>query len=302
MTVVAPFAFTYTNRVPYLSIAEFKAAPTGIDLSNLIEDGTQPQQDQALTELIARASAKADNYCMGAYGTLCATLNTENARIRADRRGQYRVHPKFWPILAVTAFSVGPDIGNLTAIPLSTSTCWIEESGFVVAQGALSSITSVGPLQFGGGVPGAIQYAQWSYVNGWPNLFLASQSNSGTSSLTAQGTPQGIFPGTSLNVWDPATNDEVVTVANTYVAGSSTIPLTAPLANTHAAGVNVSALPQSVKQAVIYLVTSTIRLRGEVGFTLGPEGAPSMVAGKEIETEDEAMAYDILDPFRCVVK
>lgn len=301
MTVVAPFALSYTNRIPYITPAEFGAAPTGLDLSNLVEGGTGPAQTTALVELIARASAKADNYCTGAYGTLCATVNTENARIRADRNGDYKIHPKFWPILAVDSFSVGPEVGALMAIPLSASTCWIEESCFVITQGALPSVTASGPLQFGGGRPGARQFAQWSYVNGWPNLFLASPANSGTSSLVSTIVPQGVYPGTTLNIWDPP-NDELVTVGPGYVAGSTTIPLVSPLASTHAAGVNVSALPQTVKQAVIFLVTSQIRLRGEVGMTLGPVGAPAMVHGPDAQTEDEAQAYDLLDPFRCVVR
>lgn len=224
MTVVAPYALSYAQRVPYLSIAEFAAAPTGLDLSNLVEGGSTAAQNQALAELIARASAIADNFCFGASGTLCASLNTEADQIRADKDGFYRIHPRYWPILAVESFSVGPTPGDLESIVLSSDNCWIEESEFVVTQGVLSSVTSVGPLQFGrGGIPGYREFAEWSYVNGWPNLFLAAPIVADAMSFTSTVVPQGVFPGTQLNFWDPASNgsDEVVTVTNSYVAGST---------------------------------------------------------------------------------
>src|SRR6185437_2918120 len=127
-----------------------------------------------------------DNFCFGATGTLCASLNTETDQIRADRDGFWRVHPRYWPILAVDSFSVGPTPGDLESVPLSSANCWIEEGGFVVTQGAISSVTSQGPLQFGrGGLPGYRQFAQWSYVNGWPNLFLASPAIAGATSLVS---------------------------------------------------------------------------------------------------------------------
>jgi len=303
VTVVAPFALSYTNRVPYISVAEFMAAPTGLDLSNLVQGRDGVSQNTALQELIARASARADNYCFGAYGTLCATVNTEPGQIRADRQGFYRVNPRYWPILAINSFSVGTSPGNLQPVPLSSATCWIEESGFVITQGAINSVTVIGPIQFGaGGTPGSRVFAEWTYVNGWPNLFLAADAAQGASSIVSSVVPEGVFPGTVLNIWDPP-NDEPITVGAGYTVGSTTIPLVNPLVSAHSAGVNVSALPQTVKQAVIYLVTSSIRERGEVGFTLGPEGAPQEVQrGSSAQSEDEALAYDLLDPFRAVVR
>lgn len=302
MTVVAPFALSYTNRVPYISIAEFQAAPTGLDLSNLVEDSNQAAQNNALAELIVRASARADNYCFGAYGTLCATVNTEVAQVRADRQGFYRISPRFWPILAINAFSVGSLPGQLVSVPLSTANCWIEESSFVIGGGGINSETIIGPIQFGnGGLPGARVFAEWSYVNGWPNMFLASDAAEGAGSIVAASVPEGVFPGTSLNVWD-APNDETITVASDYVAGSTTIPLVNSLVNGHKAGVNVSNLPQTIKQAVILLVTSSVRQRGEVGFSISQDTAPEAHKGGDAETEDEARAYDLLDPFRSVVR
>jgi hypothetical protein len=298
--VVAPFALTYTNRVPYLSVAEFKAEPTGLDLSNLVEARGQVDQDTALAALIATASAVADNYCFGAYGTLCATTETQSGQIRADRHGYFRVHPRFWPIIAINSFSVGSTPANLTPLTLSAENCWIEESSFVITQGTISSVTTQGPLEFGmRAMPGYRQFAQWTYVNGWPNLFLAADAAQGAQSIVSSVTPEGIFAGTQLNVWDPP-NDEVVTVDASYVAGSATIPLTAPLAQAHVKGTNVSNLPKSIKRAVVLLTTGAIRLRGEVGFSIAQDGPPEVEKGSARE-QDMGEAYELLSPFRCVV-
>jgi len=83
--------------------------------------------------------------------------------------------------------------------------------------------------------------------------------------------------------------------------GASTITLTAGLAHNHGTGCNLSALPASVKQAVIHLTVGLVKQRGQGGFVLNEIGEPTYAgqATKSFES-DMAQGYDLLDGFRAV--
>jgi hypothetical protein len=101
MGVVAPFIKTEGIISPYVSVTEVlnSATAASVDFTNLVPNASLNAQTEALKDLIVKASAKADNYCLGALGTLCATVNTENGRYSANRLGQFVIQPYFWPIL-----------------------------------------------------------------------------------------------------------------------------------------------------------------------------------------------------------
>ena len=175
--VIAPFITSEGTGTPYVTIEEVLFSPTasGIDFNNLIENASDAVQRRALQELIVRASAKADNYVMGALGTLSATQSTENGRFRPNRDGNIVVHPEFWPILEVVSFSAGalPGQGQQN-IPLTTNNCFIERHQFIVtAATGLGSITSIGSLDMVGGSYNYRQenFCQYQYVNGFANGF-----------------------------------------------------------------------------------------------------------------------------------
>jgi len=301
--VVAPYVSSYVTRVPYLTNDEFAAAPLGFDLSNLVPSGTAPQESTVLTELIRRASARVDTYCMGSDGTLCASLNTESKRIRADRQGNWLVNTEFWPIIEVVSFSVGSTIGDLQAVPLTTDNIWIEKQSFEVTQGGLASVTNLGPLQFGGGVPGQECFCQYTYSNGWINSTLSAAIAAGSPSI-APVSVVGIQPGMPLTVYDPAGGgDEDVVVSSTYVAGAATVTLAANTQFAHAKGVNVTSLPATVKEATIHFVASLIKERGSGGFTMSSKGGVSKNEGGGGNDRDRhlADAMDLLDTFMRVV-
>ena len=52
------------------------------------------------------ASSWVDQFTCGAWGSLCATQNHENARIWGNRYGQLNIHPKYWPILSVDHLAI----------------------------------------------------------------------------------------------------------------------------------------------------------------------------------------------------
>jgi len=303
MSIVAPFVYSGGMVEPYVSLNEVKFSPTAsaIDFTNLIENASQAVQDRALSELIVRASSKADAYTMGVYGSLCATSNTENGRYYMNRAGQIVINPYFTPILAVQSFSAGWGPGDgLQNIQLSTSNCAIERTQFII-----TSQSTMG-LYFGnlGIVGGNMQsgteiFCQWTYINGWANSFTNTTSNAGATSVSVNNVT-GIFPGQNLTIWD-GQKDEYVQVATTWTPGNTTLTFTNPLKYAHGSGVNISALPASVKQAVIHFVVALIKERGQGGLVLNEIGEPTSVSSRtESSATDEMQGYKLLDGFKSI--
>ena len=303
MTVIfAPNIAQFGRVEPYISLNEFKYSPTAgaIDFSNLTSNAGQAAQDRALSELITRASSKIDNYCYGKLGTLNATSNTENGRYRMDRMGRFKIHPRYSPIMGISAFSWGNIPGALSPLALTSLNAWLEEESIIILPGsgsasavytgtnALSQLTS----NWGTGE----YYLEYTYINGWNNSFTTAQASAGASSITLLD-PTGIYPGNQTTIWD-GMNDELVTVSPTYVPGTNVVSLASPLLYTHGIGTNVSGIPAAVKQACIHLVVSMIKQRGQGGVMLDEMGASTMVAGKvEESAEDEIQAFMLLEPY-----
>ena len=272
MSAFAQFDVSYSQAKPYLTIEEYQNAPTAIDTANLIPTGSLLSQDEALAEVIARASSLLDAECMGAWGTLCATRNTENARIWASNNGSIVVHPKYWPILEVSAFSVSSSPSAPAASVTPQGNVWIEPSQFIVQPGGVVG-TGFGGLGFGRGQV----YCSWQYVNGWPNTSLSASVAAGAASVSAMD-PTGIYPGTGLELFD-APNDEMLVVASDYVPGGTLLPLTHGLSYDHLAGTTLSNLPTAAKQAAISMVTCLVKIRGSGALIVDDIGEARRVAG-----------------------
>jgi hypothetical protein len=60
---------------------------------------------------------------------------------------------------------------------------------------------------------------------------------------------QVFIAGQHYRIYDGA-KSERITIASTYTYGSTTIPLTAPLTHTHAAGVAIGNLPNALKEVL----------------------------------------------------
>ena len=309
MTVVfAPFIEQVGRVEPYISLDElkFSATASDIDFTNLVENAATTAQDRALYELIVRASAKVDNYIYGRLGTLNATSNTQNGRYQLDRSGRFKIHPSFTPVIAVSGFSWGTTPGNLSALSLTTSNIWVEEESIIVLPWNNPSATTVysgsdalGWLAY----PNTTNeyYVEFTFVNGYPNTFTTSNSAAAATSINVTD-PTGIYPGTSLTIWD-GMNDEFVTVASTYVAGNSTVTLSAALKYAHGTNVNVSQMHPSVKQATIHFVVGMVKERGQGGgFEISPTGEVTPSTGGKTKgfSDDELAAYDLLDSFKSI--
>lgn len=303
MAVVANLNLTEGTHVPYVTADEvlYSATASSIDFSNLVENGSAAVQRRALQELIVRASVKADNFIYGALGTLTATVNTENGRYRANRMGQFVIHPYYWPILEVRSFSVGYGPGQgLQSVTVNNDNCSIERFQFIMTN---SNFLGTTPVQFNTlgnyATNGSEQFVEYEYVNGFANTFSSAEANAGDTTISVQ-SAIGIYPGLSMTIWD-GMNDENIVVASTYTTGSTTVPLVSPLTYSHGTGVNVSNLPATVKQAVIHLVVAMVKQRGQGGLVLNELGEPTPVAGTAtMSMDDEMQAYDLLDEFKQI--
>ena len=298
--VIASYVASENNGVPYVTTTEVLNSPTAasLDFTSLIPGGTNAQQTAALQDLIYRASAKADNYCLGAMGTLCATSNVENGRYRPNRLGQFIIHPHYWPILEVDAFAYGSNPGNgLQSITLTANNTSIERHQFIVTSNfGINTTVQFGSLNLVSGViPGDYeQFCQWIYVNGFANTFVTSGAEAGDDGIEVQNLT-GIYPGMTLTIWDGQYTEQIVVES----AASNFITAVSPLAHNHSTGVNVSALPATVKQAVIHFVCAMVSERGAGGLVLSEIGESVGVSNRTLNAEwHESAGFDLLDDFR----
>lgn len=280
---------------PYLTVAEFKAAPTDVDTTSLVQGGSQQQQDDALAVVISQASAAMDKFV---HYTLGATVDTETrARVRVTRDGYVRVPVKGIPVQEVDSFQVGLVPSQMQTI-LAGTDMWIDDNVIHVPVMAATSLPPRVAL-FG---PGDRVFCQWTYVNGYANTLLAAVAAAAATSLSLR-SPLGIYAGTSLTIYDSGLS-EVVQVASGYVSntgpGPVTVPLVSPTLNQHlTVGISVSALPPTVKKAAILWTTALIKTRGAAGIVLDRVGGRAdKVSGEEGGAlEDIALAETMLTPF-----
>ena len=305
--VIAAYNLSQTNRVPYVTQTEVlqSAIANNVDFSNLIENGDDAQQAAALQEMIVRASTKVDVTCFGYAGTLCASVSVENGRYYPNRLGQFIIHPEYWPILEVRTFSNGWGPGtSMAAVNLTPQNCSIERTQFIVtSQGSNTAVPGVGLSSvISGGFGGYTQFCEYTYVNGFANTFLSGDPDAGDMFITVNPSPGstspvGIYPGMPLTIWD-AQYDEGVIVDPSYNGTSTTVPIVTPLLYDHVAGTNVSAIPSTIKSAVIHFIVDECVERGQVGISLGAMGAVTADASGGKSSNHEAKAYDLLDEFQ----
>jgi hypothetical protein len=134
---------------PYLTLAEFKNAPTALDYNNLVPGGNQAAQDAELTNVIYRASSYIDQFCSQ---TLAARVNVEQQRVRVAGDGTLRIHPQNWPVVALTALQFGGTASSMNPVA-DCSLAWLEDQSIIFPAGGSSlTYSSQGPLSLGYGI------------------------------------------------------------------------------------------------------------------------------------------------------
>lgn len=282
---------------PYLTLQEFKNAPTALDYGNLVVGGNQAAQDAELSNAILRASSWIDQYCNQIIG---ATVDVEQQRTRIRPDGTLRFHPKYFPIVALSQLSIGFAANSLTSVQ-DPSQAWLEEGQVIFPYASQpTQWSSQGPLGLGfPGTPRSEVFVNYSYVNGYGNDFLAANASVGATSITLNdGT--GFTAGEQITIYDGASTERV-TIADTYVFDANTIPLTSPLLFAHNVGVSVSALPAAVKEACILVTSAFLKIRGDASLVMAVTSNPSrQIEGASGLGSDIAVAKELLLPFRRI--
>lgn len=289
--VPAPNVTTYATRSLYVTPAEFKAAPTGMDVSQLVPGGTAAQQAAALVMQLQRASGVADKICRKVLG---ATLDTQAGMYRVQNDQLLgpviRVPLDSTPIIAVAGVSMGSTPSSLAAVT-DLSNIWISRKTATIPVGGTGSFPTLRGQQF----------ATVQYVNGWVNTTLYSGAKPGDVSVTVTST-LGVMPGQQLNLVN-TNNSEIVTVDPSYIpsntATNALIPLVSPVVGTYAAGDTVTNMPQEIKQAVILIAKSLIKTRGSESIVIASTTSqPEHVTGVESGvTSDMEMAEYLLSDY-----
>ena len=319
--MTTPFSEGYLTQ-PYVTVAEFRSAPTWLDTQDLVPEGTQPQQDGELFNTLLKASRWADNFTNQRLGAHTAF---QQVRARVDRYGTIKIYPTDVPVRSITGVAYGPDFQNLTVLTDFTQV-WIENAEGVIVSAIPYRGTWAGTLEFGM-VPnaGCEIYVQIQYVAGWLSTVLSATEAAGANSLTlldatgaqAPSTPStGLsvtLPGSTLRIWDPLVptantgGEEAVTVS---AVNGNTVTLASPTVNTHTVGsgpggqVCVSEFPAEIHQAIITMAVALL-LREDVsgeepfpGTPYGPATRRSGSGGTAAGLLDNA--YELLEPYRRV--
>lgn len=246
----------------YLSVAEFKNAPTSLDINNLVSGGNQAAQDAELANVISRASSYMNEYL---NQNLVANRYTETQRVRVNNQGYLALHPNNNPIIALEALYYGASPNNLQTLT-DPSQAWFESQQLLIPLSQMSATySSAGPLSFGSAAPRQQLFTKYTYVSGYVNTSIVTATSAATSLTVKSGL--GIVAGMTLHIYDGSLS-EMATVASNYTYGSTTVPLTSALVSTHAAGVAIGNLPTAIKQAAILVTTAFLRLRGDKSNTM----------------------------------
>lgn len=281
---------------PYLTVTEFKNAPTSIDIDNLVVGGNANAQDAELARVILRASSFLDEYL---NQNLCAQTYTETQRTRFTPQGYIALHPHNSPVISLQSFQYGADPNNLVTLN-DPSLSWFENQQIIIPISQLSlTYSSQGPLSFGGAGSNAQQiFTKYTYTSGYVNNAIATATQ-GATSMTVQNAT-GIVAGGIYRIYDGA-NSETITVDSSYVYGSTTVPLASALLFTHTSGVTFGNLPNAIKQATILVTTSFLRTRGDTSMTMAITTFPqNNVEGNQRYGNEIALALDMVNLYRRI--
>lgn len=281
----------------YVTVNEFKQAPTGIDTSTLDQTniGVQAAQDAALLNVLRRASAWVDNICN--MNTLEATTTTETKEVRVSRDGRLTVHVDNVPIISVTSvgYRTSPDLGFTIVDPNNVQAYSNWFTVYFINTGYFAPSLAVQFPEFGYQSPFMLQRlmdmpltVQYTYVNGYFNALTNGSATAGSTTLNVT-TTTGLSQGSTFTIYD-GQYQETCTVQS---INGNTITLSSPLLFNHASGVSASAIPAEVKQATILLAGVLIRERGSVALTMG-ETAVQGVNSEFVKTSDVDVAKSIL--------
>lgn len=281
---------------PYISVAEYKNAPTALSISSLVVNGNQNAQDAELASVILRASSYMNEYF---NANLVADEYTETQRIRfSQSSGYFALHPNNSPIISLSSFEYGSNPNSLYALA-DCSKVWFEGQQIIIPSPLIGfNYSSQGPLAFGSVSPVGWTFTKYTYVAGFVNTVIEAAAAGDTSIVVLD--PTGILPGQPYRIGD-GTKNELVYVDDNYVYGSSTVGLQSALVFSHEAGATFYNMPAALKQACILITSAFIKMRGDASTTMQYTTNPSgNVAGATRYGGDIAVALDMVNKYRRI--
>lgn len=316
MTVAAQgaaYGSTYLTREPYLSTAEFLAAPTGLRLSDIVPANpnnptpTTEDQDLAVTMAIEDASSWIDELL---WQPLAATVQTESLLGRFERDGVLRAYPRQWPIVEVQSASVGPAPEAMAAVT-NFANVGLEEQRVNFFPGSVWPTPSFPAIQLGPAprIPGRDLTIWLTYVAGWPNAFVTEAASSGDTSLSVS-TTTGICPPlpsqvggnatTQMTLYDGGTRERIV--ATSQDASTGTIQLQSALRANHPVGSRITGLPPNMRRAMLLATAAFIKTRGGGGYLMNStKGQPQKAPPREAMSErDRSLIAQLIYRYRAV--
>ena len=287
-----------SNENPYITVQEYKNAPTALNIDMLVVGGNAAAQDAELAQVILRASSYMNEYF---NQNLVADEYTETQRIRYSASGgYYALHPYNAPIVSLSAFYYGANPNQLNALQ-DCSTAWFEGQQIIIPGNQIGwNWTSQGPLQFGGSIGQSNwTFTKYTYIAGYVNTIILANTAAGDTSFIVDD-PTGIIAGQHYRIYDGA-RTERVTVNDNYVYGSTTVTLQSPMLFAHGAGAAFGNLPNALKQACILITNAFIKMRGDASTTMAYTTSPSgNVAGSVRYGSDIQVALDMVNKFRRI--
>lgn len=306
MTLPAVGVTSPAKVTPYLSNDMFLHARRGVDTTGLLPKGDAADQSAALADYIRQASAAMDSFLLG---SLVSTLDTEVGPVTIKPNGTAVIVPRLRPIIALTAFSAGPNAAQLTAFT-DFSMASVEPDRILLPVGPFGTWrTSAGPLQLGyaAPIPGTL-YARWTTCNGYPVTWLTASAAAGatllsvadTTGIIAGQTQMTLFSGHYRFTFTPTAVSTADAAGFATGPGELTVPAL-PLAavNDPLYPTYVSAAPADVNLAAIYMTRALIKMSSG-GNISSPTTPAARTADPYGSGDDMAKAYELIDQYQMV--
>lgn len=271
----------------YVTLKEFKNAPTGIDTNSIIVGASEAQNDAELGNILERASA----WVNGLVGqeTLVATRDTDTREARFNHRdGSVMVVPDALPIVTLEALKYRTPGTAWTTADIANVDVY--DSYFVMRW---NSMAYMDPMAHSAQAKTPVT-VEYTYVNGYATSTLTIAAGINDSTIALEDAT-GVYVGQRLTIYDDDRTEKVTVKA---VAGN-VIEVEKPLKYNHAAGVGVSALPASVKQATILLAAYLIKERGSLSVSMNETSLQGI--GRYKDAADIDTAKELLAPYKRVL-
>ncbi len=269
----------------YATVQEFLDYPTGLDVDNLVADGSEAQQTAELAMILQMASSVIDAWC---YQSLYAHQRTETKHVRPRQYGSLEVRVLDFPLKQVLSAQWRQTARDAWH---TIDTNLIEIFGDIGEGHKYSAADAYYGGTYGWGQPPLT--VQTTYVAGYPNMALAANVVAGNTSIIID-SYLGLSQGDVLKIYDGQSYEEV-TVEATPVSNNISV---SALQFAHNAGVRVSELPDAVSASCIFIAAYLIKER-RAGASVTMSGTVQKM--NVIDSEDMQLARQFLLPFRRVI-